>query len=233
MKQLSLSPTQQREIQEFRYELSDCGLYSGVGVIWEYSSFTESWKPVKPFLSSLQLDYKIIDNFPEAATSFFTIAQSIDPPKPHASPTAAESSDSPPFIIAVFVSGILLSFQLLESTGKAVNIVDDIIQPFLPQSAPHLQHIPKLFFITAWHPVGPDAPPPRFPEDPDGNYCIAYHMAGTFALMRKWAEDVTKDLIIPGMTVQGVIKKSMSHINKDEERLYYFTCLKKNLVLKK
>ena len=167
MKQLSLSPTQQCEIQEFRCELGDYELYSGVVMIWD---FIESWEPVKPFLSSL--DYKIIDSFPariEAATSIFTIAQSIAPPQPHASPTAAESSDSPPFVITVFVSVMLLFSKLLSVSGKKVNI-DDIIQPFLPQSAPHLQHVPKLFFITARHLAGPRAPPPRFPEDPDGNY---------------------------------------------------------------
>ena len=245
VKQLSLSPTQQREVQEFRYELGDYELYSGVGVIWD---LIRSWQPVKLFLSSL--DYKIVDNFPahiEAATSISTIAQSIAPPQPHASPTAAESSDSPPFVIAVFISGILLSSQLLNIRGKEVDIIDDIIQPFLPQSAPHLQHVPKLFFITAQHPVGPRAPPPRFPEDPDGNYCIAYHIimarayfwhkissiADTRALMREWAEDITSNLFIPGMTVQEAIEKSGSHLNKVEENLYYSICLKKNLILKK
>ena len=230
MKQLSLSPTQQCEIQEFRCELGDYELYSGVVMIWD---FIESWEPVKPFLSSL--DYKIIDSFPariEAATSIFTIAQSIAPPQPHASPTAAESSDSPPFVITVFVSVMLLFSKLLSVSGKKVNI-DDIIQPFLPQSAPHLQHVPKLFFITARHLAGPRAPPPRFPEDPDGNYCIAYHMADSRALMRKWAEDITNNLFIPGMTVQEAIEKSGSHLNKDEENLYYSIYLKKNLVLKK
>ena len=193
------------------------------------------WEPrATKHLSSL--NYKIINDLPahiEGVTFFATIAQSVAPHKPHASPTIAESSDSPPFIIAVFVSGILLSSQLLDITGKAVNIVDDIIQPFLPQSAPHLQHIPKLFFITACHLAGPHAPPPRFPEGPDGNYCIAYHVMDTGVLLMEWARCIMNDLFIPGMTVQGAIEKSSSHLNKDEESLYYFTCLKKNLVLKK
>ena len=181
------------------------------------------------------LSYKIINDLPvliEGVTFFATIAQSIAPHKPHANPTVAESADSPPFVIAVFVSGKSSSSQLLNIRGKEVDIIDDIIQPFLPQSAPHLQHIPKLFFITAWHPVGPHAPPPRFPEDPNGNYCIAYHVADTIGLMMKWPEDITNDLFSPGMTVQGTIEKSIgSHLNKDKESLYYFTCLKKNLVL--
>ena len=240
---LSLSPIQhpQQRVQELRHYLRDCGLYSGMGLICEESDFiTMSWKPaVKRHLSSL--NYKIINDIDLPAhmkgESFFTtIAQSIAPPKPHASTTCtvAESSDSPPFVIAVVVSGwIEIPCQLLYTCNEEISI-DDIIQPFLPQSAPHLQHIPKLFFITVRYRVSmdPHSPPPRFPKDPDGNYCIVYHMAGTMAMI-KWVEDITNDLFVHGMTVQGAIEKSRSRLNKDEENLYYFTCLKKNLVLKK
>ena len=233
MKQLSLSPTQQRKVQELRQEVRECELYSGVGVIcdlfiaWEFA--------VERHLSSL--NYKIINYLPariEGMTFFATIAQSIAPHKSHASPAVAESSDSPPFVIAVFVSGgIIISSSQLLYIGKEVNIVDDIIHPFLPQSAPHLQHIPKLFFITARNLAYLHVPPPRFPEDPDGNYCIVYHVVDRVNLMPKWAESIMDELFLHGMTVQEAIERSRSHLNKDEESLYYFTCLKQNLVLKK
>ena len=234
-------PTQQRGIWELRRELRDYVLYSGMGVICDYFS---TWELVKPFLSSL--DYKIISNFPvstKVATSFATIVQSIAPPKPHARATAAESSDSPPFVIAVFVSGLIVSAWLnnLYTVCGEVNVVDDIIQPFLPQSAPHLRQIPKLFFITALSLqkvyLRPHDPPPQFPEDSDGNYCVVYHSIVTNSLssnlMRKWVQCITDDLFVHAMTVQGAIEKSRSHLDQHRESLHYFTCLKNNLVLKK
>ena len=229
MEQLSLSSDQQHKVQKFRLKLSDCALYSGVGVICDGFYV---WRPVEPYLSLL--DYKIINRFPvniKIVNSFATIAQSIAYPKPHASPTVAESSDSPPFVIAVFVSGRVSSHPhtLHITTYGEVNIVDDIIQPFLPHSAPHLQHIPKLFFITAMH---PPSPPPQFPEDPDGNYCIAYLMTDSYNLTYRWSQHIT-NIFLPGMTVQGAIENSRSHLNEDRERLHYFISLKKNLVLYK
>jgi hypothetical protein len=234
VEQLSLSSSQQREVQELRRELRDCELYSGVGMV--RCDFMNVWKPVEPLLSSL--NYKIISNFPirtKVATSFATIAESIAPPKQHASPTVAESSDSPPFVIAVFVSGWTPSSQFpnLYIGDKEVNIIDDIIQPFLPQSAPHLQHIPKLFFITCTtHMMHLHASPPQFPEDPDGNYCIVYHMTDDLYLMIEWARCITREFSLPGTTVQAAVEKSRLQLDEDEEILHYFTCLKKNLVFK-
>ena len=95
-------------------------------------------------------------------------------PKP---PADVKSSASPPFVISIFVSGRChdtFSIHTLYTRYGLVDVIDDIIRPFLPQSAPHLQHIPKLFFITAEG--DPDATPLHFPDDPDGNYCIAYHV---------------------------------------------------------
>ena len=188
MEQLSLSSDQQHKVQEFRLILNDCALYSGVGIICDEVNV---WKPVEPHLSSL--DYKIISEFPvdiKTINSFATIAQSIAYPKPHASPTVAESSDSPPFVIAVFVSGTVSSrpHNPYTTTYGEVNIVDDIIQPFLPHSAPHLQHIPKLFFINiiGWHLEFSQIALPQFPEDPDGKYCIVYHVANGFYLPMEW-----------------------------------------------
>ena len=176
--------------------------------------------------------YKIIPNdlSPHLGRSLFSsTAWSIAKP-----PTTAESSRSPPFVIAVFVSGIgedLAHHTIMNSISGEMRIVDDIIRPFLPQLAPHLQHIPKLFFITA---LGyPDATPPHFPDDPDGNYCAAYYVTYKPRYMRKWAEYISDNLFLRGMTVQEAIESSKYHLVKDNEYLHYFTCLQnKSLVLK-
>ena len=261
--QLSLSSTQDREVQRIRGELRDCALYSGVGVI---CGLVGEWELMEPCLSSS--DYKIISSLSGSPRLFTTIAQSIAYPKP---PSVAESS---PFVIAVFVSGFakdLACHTIITDYGK-MKIVDDLIQPFLPQLAPHLQHIPKLFFITA---IGdPDAPPPRFPDDPDGNYCVAYHLATPWSgtrrtklgvLLRtsiptvgllaagallgistaasvtyfhkdkdKWANHITNHLFLTDMSVQATIENSRSYLDEDNECLHHFTCLRnKSLVLKK
>ena len=243
VEQLSLSPIQEREVQRIRGELRDCALYSGVGVICHVF---DEWKPMEQHLTSSR--YKIISysslyyhgrlTTSAALSSYLdsrrlctTIAQSIAYPKP---PTAAESSDSAPYVIAVFVSGVIVDYtsaHTLDTVHGPVNIVDDIIQPFLPQSAPHLQHIPKLFFITAEG--NPDAAPPHFPDDPDGNYCAAYRMTNRPSCMHKWVEHISGNLFLPGMTVQETIENSRSHLEKGKECLHYFTCLQnKSLVLK-
>ena len=112
-----------------------------------------------------------------------------------------------------------------------MNTVDDIIQPFLPQLAPYLQHIPKLFFITTLGDL--DATPPHFPDDPDGNYCVAYHMTDKRSCMYKWTEYISDNLFLQGMTVQEAIENSKYRLKKGKECLHYFTCLQnKSLVLK-
>ena len=228
--QLTLSPLEQHEVQRIRDELGDCTLYSGVGVIYD-DILSEAWETMKSHLSAL--NYKIITTdflLHHRPTTFFpTIAQSIAYPKP---PAAAELSDSPPFVITVFASGLVRgSTNILLTRHGLVHIVNDIIKPFLPQSAPHLQHIPKLFFISA---VGdPHAPPPCFPDDPDGNYCVAYHVTKSFSLMYKWADHIADHLFLPGATVQEVIDNSKSHLVEGEELLHYFVSLKNKLVLRK
>ena len=189
------------------------------------------WDFMKHRLSAM--DYKIIPNIHlySSETPFTTIAQSIAYPKP---PTAAESSDSPPFAITIFISGHChdsYSIHTLYTTYGLVDIVDDIIQPFLPQSAPHLQHVPKLFFITAEG--DPDAPPPHFPDDPDGNYCVAYHVTNKLCHMVKWALYITDHIFLSGITIQEVIEKSRSSLFKHMEQLHCSICLKNRLILKK
>ena len=51
--------------------------------------------------------------------------------------------------------------------------------------------------------------------------------------MCKWAEYISGNLFLPGMTVQEAIENSKSHLEKDKECLHDFTCLQnKSLVLK-
>ena len=105
--QLSSSVEQQKltspqhKIQRVRDELRNCTLYSGIAVICDVDLFS-TWKSIKNRLSTV--DYKIITTdfllHHHHTTLFATIVQSIAYPKP---PAAAESSDSPPFVIAVFV----------------------------------------------------------------------------------------------------------------------------------
>ena len=221
-----LSPSQ-REVHRIAAALRDCALHSGVGVF--HNILFNPWELAEIYLSAV--DYKIFPNFPfhhHHTTLFTAIAQSIAYPKP---PAAAESSDS--FVIAVFVSGYVEDSAHTFDTGYgSLDIVDDIIKPFLPRSAPHLQHIPKVFFISA---KGfRRAPPPHFPDDPDGNYCVTYHVTNEPSYMDKWAHHISDHLFLqtPGMSVQQVIENSRSHLNEVKEHLHYFTCLKNKIVLK-
>ena len=149
MEELTLSPAElEVEVQKIRDELQECALYSGVGVFYDRFGVWENTVNKSSVAEYKNISIDILTQECHQ-TLFTTIPQSIASPK---QPTAVESSHSPPFIIAVFVSREI----------QSVNNVDDIICPFLPRSAPHLQHIPKLFFITA---VGdPDATPPHFPD---------------------------------------------------------------------
>ena len=217
-----------------REELRDCALCSGVGVI--YDKIYDLWESMKGYLSSA--GYKIITNFPlchHHTNLFTTIAQSIAYPKP---PAAAESSDSPLFVIAVFVSGMAGargSKHSLDTRYGQLDIVDDIIKPFLPQSAPHLLHIPKFFFISADGDPRKSTSPPHFPGDPDGNYCVVYHVAKELECMLTW-KNIVDQVFHLGMSVQEVIENSRSymylHGDYNKEHLHYFNCLKNKLVVK-
>ena len=135
-----LSQSKQPEVRRIKDELADCTSCSGVGVI--YDNVYDLWESTKGLL--LSVGHKLIPKFPSddhPATVFKAIAESIAPPS-----VAAESSDFP-FIIGVFVSGLARS-NALESRHGSVDIYQDIIKPFLPESAPDLRHIPKLFFIS-------------------------------------------------------------------------------------
>ena len=227
--QLTLSPLEQHEVQRIRDELGDCTLYSGVGVICKDDILSDAWETMKSHLSAL--NYKIITTdfllHHRPKTLFPTIAQSIAYPKP---PAAAELSDSPPFVITVFALGLVRgSTNILLTRHGLVHIVNDIIKPFLPQSAPHLQHIPKLFFISAMGGPGP-APPPRFPDDPDGNYCVFYH--ASFMYKFDWVDHIADHLFLLGATVQEVIDNCKSHL-VEGEKLHCFASLKNKLVLRK
>lgn len=214
---------EQHEVQEIRDQLTDCALYSGVGV-------TCNDPYIMNFLS--EAEFVIISSdlsniIPKAF--FTTVAQSTA--YPH---TTVESSNSPPFVIAVFVTEDAgdSAGTLLSSHGS-VDIVDDIIQPFLPQSAPHLQYIPKLFFISlsvSSHLGLLATKPPHFPLDRNGNYCVAYHSCHP-CYRGEWMWHIVDHLFRFGISVQEVVENSRSALYEGYEYLHCFSCLKNKLVL--
>ena len=236
MKQLSLSPSEQRVAQRISDELSDSSLYSGVGIGYD-DPFPRSSRDVERTLP--ELDFKYIDLHKHVyrhrvglKTCLSIIAQS------KVYPTTPSAAGSQPFVIAVFVTGVRGKFpgSLYSQRGRRggpVDIVDDIIKPFLPKSAPHLAHIPKLFFVNSWfHHEDLDTQPPSFPDDDDANYCIAYHLAREMGDLRRWMDTIARSLR-SNMTVQDVIEDSRSHLVKHNERLYTCSCLKDKLILGK
>ena len=220
-----LSQSKQHEVQRIKDELRDCTSCSGVGVI--YDNVYDLWETAKGLLSSA--GYKVIPKFPlddHPATIFKTIAESITPP------AAAESSDFP-FIIAIFVSGLARS-SALDSRHGAIDIYQDIIKPFLPVSAPHLQHVPKLFFISVDREQYNN--PVTFPDDPDGNYFVAYHETESMEQMLTW-KAIIDDVFRLGKSAQELVENSKSYMHlhgfKNKERLHYFTSLKNNYAMRK
>lgn len=216
-----LSQSNQQKIKD---ELVDCTSCSGIAVI--HDNVYDLWESTKGHLSSA--GYKFAPNFPlenHPATIFNAIAELITPPE------AADSFDFP-FIIAVFVSGLAKgSHCALKSRHGSVDIFQDIICPFL---APHLQHIPKLFFISVdreqiYQPV-------TFPDDSNGNYYVFYHETEFLEQMLTW-KAIVDDVFRLGKSAKELAEESKSYMSrygyKNKERVHYFSCLKNNFVLKK
>ena len=214
---------QQCEIDEIRDQLIDCALYSGLGV-------TCNDPYIMNFLS--EAEFAIISSDLSNITHktfFTTVAQSMVYP-----PVAVKSSDSPPFVIAVFVTGDTgdSAGTLLTDHGS-VDIVDDIIKPFLPRSAPHLQHIPKLFFISLNVSKYLDllaAKPPHFPYNHNENYCVAYHTCHPY-YSGEWMWHIADHLFRFSVSVQEVVENSRSSLHQGYEYLHYLSCLEGKLVL--
>ena len=123
---MNFSPLQQQKVQEIKDKLSCSALYSGVGIVYT----SELWMIER---SLKGLEYNIISVVIDFKTVFTTIAQSRAYPE---SPAAAES---PPFVIAVFVSGqTTYSSGIFHTRHGSADIVDDIIKPFLPLSLIHI-----------------------------------------------------------------------------------------------
>ena len=219
-------------------QLSNSSLYSGVGIVYR-SDFRHRTMLItyrlERTLSVLNFKHIVLNNEfflihnVDLKTSLSTIAQC----KAYSEPQAAAGSQ--PFVIAVFVAEREGKFPgSLDSRHGPVDIVDDIIKPFLPKSAPHLAHIPKLFFISSWvdH-KGLDTQPPSFPDDDDGNYCIAYHLAQSGRADQEIWMDTIANGLLSGKTVQYVIENSQLLLHKNNERLCYFSSLKDKLILMK
>ena len=217
------------EVKRIRKQMSDCAFYSGVGIIlFRWISLKLSLE-MKATLSRLNFKHIEVDHDtfyvspPALKTIIATIAQSRVYPGP------------PPFVIAVFVSGLNdHTAHSLHRRDRRVDVVEDIIKPFLPQPAPHLVHIPKLFFISSnCRRKELDTQPPLFPNDPDANYCIAYHTAAHPDYTDIWFEHIAHNLTT-GQSVQEIIENIRSSLDHDCERLHYFSSLKdSNLVLRK
>ena len=115
-----------------------------------------------------------------------------------------------------------------------MDIYQDIIKPFLPESVPNLRHIPKLFFISVDREQYND--PVTFPDDSNGNYFVVYHETESLEQMLTW-KAIVDDVFCLGESARELIEKSKSYMHlygyKDKERLHYFTCLKNKFTVKK
>ena len=226
MEHLRLSPAKVRQLQRFSDQLSDCALYSGVAVVFHH------WMRSPRLERALsELNYKLIKVdllSVDLKTVLSTIVQSKAYPKP---PRTGSHS----FVITIFVRAIAFdSTNLLFSVFRQeeISIVDDIIKPFLPQSAPHLAHIPKLFFIGSnTRPLGKhpdmDTQPPLFPTDPDANYCVAYLVANKLSTLDEWTDYIADNL--SSIPVQDIVENYRAVLDRNYDCLHFFSCLKDKL----
>ena len=226
---------QEQYVQRIRDQLRASELYSGVGIL--YDRFIPDTRKLERMLSQLDFNHiklklHLLDLEQHEVKTLFSIIAECK-----AYPESPPPAGSPPFVIAVFVSGVRghspSSLQYPHASTD-VMIIDDIIEPFLPKSAPHLTHIPKLFFISSLFQgdLDLDTQPPLFPGDSDANYCIAYHLARSTDDSRMWIHFIA-DRLVSGESVQDVIEKSKSMFTEGYEHLHYFSCLKDKLVLRK
>ena len=221
MEELSLSWIGQQELQEIRHQLSDVQVYNGVAIELDLDLFL-GWdlmgcENLKPTFKRISLSRPVFGGeIKHLEPLITTFAQSRAYPK------------SSSFAIAVLVTGRAgPSVDTLKTNWfGSVDIIEDIIKPFLPQSAPHLINIPKLFFIGSHHvPVRHHTKLPPFPDDPDSNYCVAlYSQTSSEHEVYTWFEHITKHLL-SGLPVQEVIEKSR-HLIDLHGHLHYFSRLK-------
>ena len=211
-----LSTRQQSSADEVRDQLKDCALYKGVTV--------ELFQKTIHLSLHLESTFKRIslahtDEFEDFKHLITAVAQYRGYPE-----------TSPPFVIAVFVrghTGLFAKDTIITSFGL-VDIVDDIIKPFLPQSAPHLISIPKLFFISS-EPLSEsrqlqdNIKLPLLPDDPNSNYmyCVAYNYCAPLYTER-WFRYITEHLL-SGSSVEEVVEQSRYIASG---HLHYFSRLK-------
>ena len=215
MEKFHLSPRQKRNVERVRDQLRDCASYKGVAIELSIGFPSRVIRlSLEPTFQHIAL-VDDIDSCDDVKSLITAVAQYRDYPE-----------SSPPFVIAVFVRGVAgPSVGTLCTDFGLVNIVDDIIKPFLPQSAPHLMNIPKLFFISSFS-MRPSQDTPLFPDDTDSNYCVAYCCAplSQFALSsRSWFQYIIKHLL-SGISVEEVVENSRP-IAERYGRLHYLSCL--------
>ena len=230
---MNLSPLQQQKVQEIKEKLSCSALYSGVGIV-----FMDKPQVIERSLEGLEYNIISVDDLViDFKTAFTTIAQS------RAYPESPAAAGSPPFVIAVFVSGqttrSTCSNSIFHTRHGLVDIVDDIIKPFLPQSAPHLVHIPKLFFISSMS-MGLFAASSRrllLPADEDGNYLIAHCVTHD---VDGWLSHIAQCICHRNQSVRDIVEPSQFLYEEllfdpvlSNENLQVYCCLKDDLVLRK
>ena len=218
---LSLSTRQQWSTDKVRDQLKDCASYKGVAIeLTGLMSLEGFFSPLESSFKYILLD-RHIHSHDDLKPLITAVAQYKDYPE-----------TSPPFVIAVFVRGFVHpSVGTLDTDFGWVDIVDDIIKPFLPQSASHLMNIPKLFFISAVPRLHRDIGPPLYPDDHDSNYCVAY-CESLSPSPYSWFRCIIENLLL-GISVKEVVETSKPTCTADRH-LHYFSCLKnKQLKLSK
>ena len=230
----TLSSLQQQKVHEIRDELSHYMSYSGVGIVCDCESKMFAARLTVHSLKELNYNIVSVDNSViDFKTVFTTIAQS------RAYPKSPVSAGSPPFVIVVFVSGRSgNSSGIFRTRYGPVDIVDDIIKPFLPQSAPHLVHIPKFFFICSIIVDSLSSKSLLLPDDHNGNYLIAHYVTQS-TIPPSWLQYVARCLSRRGESVQDTIEESRYAIQEDYKIqvdygwLHVYSCLEDRLILRK
>ena len=216
-----MSPGQPWSIDNVSGQLGDCASYKGVAIdLSDYPLLENIWSSLEPTFKHISL-HRHIHSHDDFKSLITAVAQYRDYPE-----------TSPPFVMAVFVRGLAgPSVGTLNTMFGSVDIVDDIIKPFLPQSAPHLMNIPKLFFINSAPLLHQDIEPLPYPDYADSNYCVAYCIQLHVHPTRSWYQYIIKHLL-SGISVEDVVESS--RLIAYNGHLHYFSRLKnKQLTLSK
>ena len=85
-----------------------------------------------------------------------------------------EYPKSPDYCIVVMVGNVVTDDINEFVFPSHFNISRDLIEPFLPPSAPALADIPKIFFVNTINRVGSPIDTSRLSVPPEGNFLVSY-----------------------------------------------------------